>query len=219
MGLQYVGDAQESFHFLKYKQADNLLYVFADDVTPRWLTAALQMDYDTVAGADKFGNLVLARLPGSLSDDVEEDPSGGRAMGQGVLGGAPNKLESVVQFHVGETLTALHRATLQPGGTEVLLYAGVLGTVGAMLPFSSKEDVDFFAHLEMHLRQEHPPLCGRDHMAYRSSFFPVKDVIDGELCEQFSQLSADSQRRIASELERTPGEVLRKIEEIRNRIM
>jgi hypothetical protein len=26
----------------------------------------------------------------------------------------------------------------------------------------------------MHLRQEAPPLCGRDHIFFRSAFFPVK---------------------------------------------
>jgi hypothetical protein len=45
---------------------------------------------------------------------------------------------------------------------------------GAFLPFTSREDVDFFSHLEMHLRQEFPPLSGRDHLAYRSSYFPVR---------------------------------------------
>ena len=59
---------------------------------------------------------------------------------------------------------------------------------GALLPFTSREDMDFFSHLEMHLRQEHPPLSGRDHMSYRSSYFPVKDVIDGDLCEQYTQV-------------------------------
>ena len=59
---------------------------------------------------------------------------------------------------------------------------------GAFLPFTSREDMDFFSHLEMHLRQEHPPLSGRDHMSYRSSYFPVKDVIDGDLCEQYTQV-------------------------------
>ena len=48
--------------------------------------------------------------------------------------------------------------------------------------------MDFFLHLEMHLRQEHAPLCGRDHLAFRSAYFPVKDVIDGDLCEQFAQV-------------------------------
>ena len=56
-----------------------------------------------------------------------------------------------------------------------------------MLPFTSREDVDFFQHLEMHMRQEAPPLAGREHISYRSAYFPVRDVIDGDLCEQYSQ--------------------------------
>ena len=68
---------------------------------------------------------------------------------------------------------------------RVMLYC----LAGALIPFTSREDVDFFLHLEMHMRQEHPPLSGRDHMAYRGSFYPVKDTIDGDLCEQYSQVS------------------------------
>ena len=36
-----------------------------------------------------------------------------------------------------------------------------------LVPFSSNEDHDFFQHLEMHMRGENPPLCGRDHLSYR----------------------------------------------------
>ena len=46
----------------------------------------------------------------------------------------------------------------------------------------------------------------------------VKDVIDGDLCEQFSQLPAQKQKQIAEDLERSPGEVLKKLEDIRNQI-
>jgi splicing factor 3B subunit 3 len=49
-----------------------------------------------------------------------------------------------------------------------------MGSIRALFAFTSREDVDLFSHLEMHLSQEHPPLCGRDHMAYRSAYFPVK---------------------------------------------
>lgn len=38
----------------------------------------------------------------------------------------------------------------------------------------SPQDHDFFQHVEMHLRSEHPPLCGRDHLSFRSYYFPVK---------------------------------------------
>ena len=54
-------------------------------------------------------------------------------------------------------------------------------------------------------------------MAYRSSFVPVKDCIDGDLCEQFCTLPLVTQKQIADELDRSPNEVLKKIEDLRNR--
>lgn len=91
--------------------------------------------------------------------------------------------------------------------------------LGALVPFLNRQDVDFFQLLEMHLRMEAAPLTGRDHLAFRSYYFPVKDTIDGDLCEQFSALPADKQQSIAAELERTPGEVLKKLEDMRNKIL
>ncbi|XP_074585839.1 spliceosome-associated protein 130 A-like [Curcuma longa] len=216
----YVGDIQESFHYCKYRRDENQLYIFADDSVPRWLTAAHHIDFDTVAGADKFGNIYFVRLPQDVSDEIEEDPTGGKIKWeQGKLNGAPNKVEEIVQFHVGDVVTCLQKASLIPGGGECVIYGTVMGSVGALLPFISREDVDFFSHLEMHMRQEHPPLCGRDHMAFRSAYFPVKDVIDGDLCEQFPTLPPDLQRKIADELDRTPGEILKKLEDARNKII
>jgi hypothetical protein len=57
----------------------------------------------------------------------------------GKLGGAPHKLDNSIQFHVGDTITALARATMQPGGSEVLLYGTIMGGVGAFFPFQAKE--------------------------------------------------------------------------------
>eukprot|EP00238_Polyblepharides_amylifera_P001957 CAMPEP_0196584476 /NCGR_PEP_ID=MMETSP1081-20130531/47156_1 /TAXON_ID=36882 /ORGANISM="Pyramimonas amylifera, Strain CCMP720" /LENGTH=1211 /DNA_ID=CAMNT_0041905687 /DNA_START=221 /DNA_END=3856 /DNA_ORIENTATION=- len=215
----YVGDNQHSLHWVKYRAKDNLMYCFADDVTPRWVTTAITLDYNTVAAGDKFGNLVVCRLPAEVSDEVEEDPTGGKIVAhQAFLNGAPHKLEPVAQFHVGETVLSLTKAELQPGGQEVVVYATGMGGLGALLPFTAREDVDFFSHLELHLRQENPPLCGRDHMHFRSYYFPVKDVIDGDLCEQYATLSNELQRKIADELDRTPSEILKKLEDIRQRI-
>lgn len=216
----YVGDIQESFHYCKYRRDENQLYIFADDSVPRWLTASHHIDFDTMAGADKFGNIYFVRLPQDVSDEIEEDPTGGRIKWeQGKLNGAPNKVEEIVQFHVGDLVTCLQKASLIPGGGDCIIYGTVMGSMGALLAFTSREDVDFFSHLEMHMRQEHPPLCGRDHMAYRSAYFPVKDVIDGDLCEQYPTLPPDLQRKIADELDRTPGEILKKLEDVRNKII
>ena len=213
----YVGDVAESFHFLKYKKAENQIVTYADDIVPRYVSASQLLDFDTLVGADKFGNVFIARLPGNVSQEIEDDPTGGKMESR--LQGAPYKLEDVVNFNVGDTVTALQRASLQPGAKEVIIYGTVMGQIGCLFPFTSREDVDFFTHLEMHMRQENPPLCGRDHMAFRSAYFPVKNVVDGDLCEQYPQITMDKQQGIAEELDRTPGEVLKKLEEVRNRVI
>ena len=66
----YVADSQESVFFMKYKKAENQLYIYADDTTSRYLTTQLQLDYDTLCGADKFGNIFMMRLPADLSQQV-----------------------------------------------------------------------------------------------------------------------------------------------------
>ena len=64
-----------------------------------------------------------------------------------------------------------------------------------------------------------PPLAGRDHLAYRSAYYPVRHVVDGDLCEAYGALPAEARARIAGELERAPGEVVRKLEDVRARVL
>ena len=157
-----------------YDLGKNRLYIFADDRVPRWLTASYHVDSDTMAGADKFGNVNFVMLLQDVCDEIEDPTVGKIKWEQGKLNGCPNKVEEIVQFHIGDVVNCLQKASLIPGGGECIMYGTVMGSVGALLPFTSRDDVDFFSHLEMHLRQDHPPLCGRDHMAYRSAYFPVK---------------------------------------------
>jgi splicing factor 3B subunit 3 len=69
------------------------------------------------------------------------------------------------------------------------------------------------------MRAEHPPLAGRDHLAFRSAYFPVREVVDGDLCTQFAALPPAKQQAIAAELDRSPGEVLKKLEDVRNKLL
>lgn len=59
----YVGDVQESVHFVRYRRNENQLIIFADDTNPRYVTTMCLLDYDTVAVADKFGNVSIVSLP------------------------------------------------------------------------------------------------------------------------------------------------------------
>lgn len=45
----------------------------------------------------------------------------------------------------------------------------------------------------------------------------LQNVIDGDLCEQFNSLDPNKQRSIAEDLDRTPNEVAKKLEDIRTR--
>lgn len=214
----FVSDVQESVYCVRYKRNENQLIIFADDTFPRWITTTTMLDYDTIATADKFGNLAILRLAHSVNDDVDEDPTGVKALwDRGLLNGASQKAENIITFHIGEIAMSLQRATLIPGGPELLIYTTISGTIGALVPFTSREDFDFFQHLEMHMRNENPPLCGRDHLSYRCYYYPVKNVIDGDLCEQFTSLEPAKQKSIASDLSRTTTEVAKKLEDIRTR--
>ncbi|KAG2186047.1 hypothetical protein INT43_002485 [Umbelopsis isabellina] len=213
-----IGDVQESVHYAVYKYVDNRIIVFADDTTARWISTSTMIDYDTVAGGDKFGNFFVNRLPQSVSEESDDDPAGGRLLYEkGYLGGAPHRADNVAHYFVGDILTSLERTTLVSGGRDVLLYTTFLGSIGIFVPFVSKEDVDFFQALEMHIRSVAPPLAGRDHLAYRGYYAPVHNVIDGDLCEQYNSLPAEKKRSIAEELDRTVMEVQKKIEDMRIR--
>uniref|UniRef100_A0A8C5BMP9 Splicing factor 3B subunit 3 n=1 Tax=Gadus morhua TaxID=8049 RepID=A0A8C5BMP9_GADMO len=213
-----VTDVQESLFWVRYRRNENQLIVFADDTHPRWVTTACLLDYDTMASADKFGNISIVRLPPNTSDDVDEDPTGNKALwDRGLLNGASQKAEVIMNYHIGETVLSLQKTTLIPGGSESLVYTTLSGGIGILVPFTSHEDHDFFQHLEMHMRSEFPPLCGRDHLSFRSYYFPVKNVIDGDLCEQFNSMDPHKQKSVAEELDRTPPEVSKKLEDIRTR--
>lgn len=215
-----VGDLAESFHYVKYQKAENTFVLFADDVAPRWLTASCALDANTVAGADKFGNIFVTRLPQDVSDDVDDAQLLSRGAGNEalMLNGAPSKSDELVQYHVGETVTSLQKVTLGPGCAEVILYTTIMGGVGALLPITSKDDLELLQALEMHLRQEAPPLSGRDQLFFRSAYFPVKAVVDGDFCAGFNALPAEEQRSIAEDLDRSPADIAKKLEELLNRV-
>ena len=78
------------------------MIIFADDTQQRWTTASCALDYETVAGADKFGNVWVSRLPEGLSEDVDGDPTGISLVNDKArYNGASHKLELQAHFNVG----------------------------------------------------------------------------------------------------------------------
>ena len=127
----------------------------------------VSLDYDTVGGSDKFGNVFVLQSPENVNDNVEMATGQRMLWDQSVVSGAPSKLDQLTHFHLGETVTSMTKCSLVPGGREAIIAATVMGGLYAFVPMQSKEDVDFFQHLEMFMRQEWPSLCKRDHLSYR----------------------------------------------------
>jgi splicing factor 3B subunit 3 len=212
----YVGDMQESVFWVAYKPPENRLLVFADDTQSRWTSSVCVVDYNTVAVGDRFGNIFVNRLDLKESEQVDDDPTGAGVLHEKqILMGAPHKTEMLCHFHVGDLVTSIHKVSLVAGGREVLLYTGLHGTIGVLIPFISKEDVDFMTTLEQHMRTEQLSLVGRDQLSWRGYYVPVKAVVDGDLCEMYARLPGSKQSAIAGELDRTVGEMLKKLEQLR----
>ncbi|KLO81194.1 Uncharacterized protein LW93_4768 [Fusarium fujikuroi] len=192
------------------------LIPFVDDTVARWTTCTGMIDYESVIGGDKFGNIWIVRCPDKASQEAGQ--RGNRLNNaQDHLQGAPNRFDSVAHFFTQDIPTSIAKASLVVGGQDVIVWSGLQGTIGVLIPFVTREDADFFHKLEGQMRAEDPSLVGRDHLMYRSYYVPSKGVIDGDLCERFRLLPMEKKERIACELDRTVEEIERKISEARTR--
>ena len=160
--------------------------------------------------------MVVLRVPEGCDGGVDANQGGLRALWDT---GAKPKLELVAHYYLGEMATSLTRCSLLPGAQEVIVATTITGGLYAFVPLTSKEDVGFFTQLEMFLRRECPNLCQRDHLSFRSSYQPVRHIVDGDLCERFGRLSAAKQVELAQAVHRSPAEVMKKLEEIRHLIV
>ncbi|KAJ9150815.1 Pre-mRNA-splicing factor rse1 [Pleurostoma richardsiae] len=213
-----VGDVQQGITYVVYKYESNKLLPFVDDTVARWTNCTTMVDYESVAGGDKFGNIWILRCPEKISAEADEPSSEVHLThARHYLHGTPNRLDLMTHFYTQDIPTSICKTNLVVGGQEVLLWSGLQGTIGVLIPFVSREDVDFFQTLEQHMRSEDPPLAGRDHLMYRGYYVPVKGVIDGDLCERFTLLPSDKKMMIAGELDRSVREIERKISDFRTR--
>lgn len=190
------------------------------------------LDYETVCVGDKFENISILR-----SKDIDSfNSTTGSSIRQDLSNNnnTLSKFENICNFHVGQLVTCVAKTSLnffsssnykEFGNTvkrnEVVIYATSLGTIGIFYPLETKDQVEFFSHLEMYMRIEQDKITGRDHKAFRSLFSPVKCVIDGDLISEFYSLDESKQNSIASELgsEYDIREVSRKIDALINKAL
>jgi splicing factor 3B subunit 3 len=211
----FVGDMMQSMLIVRYDSGLNRLALIARDASPRPIVSQELLDWNTVAVGDKFGNISVMRLPRG-ADTSAIDVTGQRALWDSSRDESTPRLELLCHYYVGEVVTSMTRASLVAGGGESLIYVTVSGRIGALVPFSSRDNVEFYTKLESAMRKDAKRPTGRDPQSYRSYYTPVMHIIDGDFCSAFTVLSHDEQTKIAEELERTVPEIMKKLEDIRN---
>lgn len=199
-----VADQRESVTYVVHKDNvhPNRLIPFADDSVSRWTTCMDMLDYETVAGGDKFGNLWMVRCPAKVSEHADEANDGHPLLqDKGYLGGTPNRVDLMMHYFTNDIPVAVQKTNLIAGGEKVLFWAGLQGTLGVMIPFDSRKDFKMFQQLELLMRTHDTPLSGRDHLTFRSYYTPVKSAIDGDLIERFLVVSRDTRESVAAQLD------------------
>lgn len=205
-----VNDQSQSVTYVVHKELvhPNRLIPFADDTVSRWTTCSEMVDYDTVVGGDKFGNLWMVRCDQKVSEASDESTDGQHLLqDKSYLGGAPNRVETVMNYFANDIPVSIQKTHLLYGGEKVVFWAGLQGTLGVMIPFISRHNFKMFQQLELALRgdKDNKMVSGRDHLAFRSYYQPVKSVIDGDLVETFLTLGRDEQERIVGSMTTNPS--------------
>ena len=218
-----VGDQREGITYVVHKAAthpERLLPVAADKA-PRWTTCTAMVDYDTTAGGDKFGNVWVVRCPAAASAAADDDKDkNGFALVQTRphLGAAPHRADLMTHYFANDVPMAMQKTNLVLGGDKVLVWAGLQGTVGTLLPVQSRREFKMFQQLELILARDDKSALGRDHLSFRSTFAPAKTTLDGDLLERFLTLPRARRAAMVAQLEGswTPESVEQRIWNMRS---
>lgn len=202
----FVGDVMDSVSVFQYDEEQGStgkgldgagkFSRIANDTTPRWINTITLLDYSTICGSDKFGNIFVLRLsPPQKSQSVHSRLT--------------YQISAIASFHVGSSVLSLCDATAclsgNMGDGEDILGAMILfscgnGSIGILSPFRGSGDAKFAEKLQGLIRQKYSSISGRRHWSHRSVFYPQRDVVDLDFCEMFLQLSSTHQREICDAL-------------------
>lgn len=213
-----IGDVKRSVSFAVYDKETSEIIPFAFDPVPRSVLRLVVLDVDTVALSDKFANVILLRCPPHVSSIVAEPDRRALLMSKvSVLNACPYKLDLVAQIYIGDLITGINKGFLFAGGLETLVYTGIQGTIGILAPIHSKQECLFLQKLETEMQDKSPSYLGRSFAGYRGYYAPARNVIDGDLCEQYQYLDEELKQEVASTISMDKKSISRRIAEFRAR--
>lgn len=250
-----VGDARESVTLFLLDKSNNKFVPIADDIVKRHVTSLAFLDASTVLGGDKFGNVWTLRLKEEFENTIAQCfPHAAERLQDLPLvkRNAPNimecpfKLNLTNMFYINDIPINIHVLnSLQISDRPAIVYTGLQGTVGCLVPLLSRAEITTFTKLEhimseaddkFYLKgesewpshnspkeeldlglskkvQDNVPegaysIVGRDHLKYRSYYGPVRNIVDGDLCERFFDLSNAERTFLCNEAKALSPEII-----------
>lgn len=216
-----IADIQQSITFVIYKPNFERFIAFATDFISRGVSTFKFVDYDTVVGGDRYGQVFILRCPEDISRLSDEDDHGTYLSSKDeFLNGCPYRLNNLLNYYVGDVITSItkSRLSINEAGPETIVYTGLQGTVGVLLPLIHDSEISFFVKFQRLMREESVSITERDHLKYRSYYIPVKNVIDGDLIDQFAKMSSEKRLKIAGKLDTTVRHIEKRISDTKSRV-
>lgn len=214
-----VGDRSESVTYVVHKPKTRELFRIADDAVPRWMTSLDFVDYDTVMGGDKFGNLFLLRCPEAVSIDADEEGSEVRLRSEReYLGGLGTKLEPKMHYYTGDLPMSIQKTRLVSGGEDVVVWTGLGGTIGVLIPIKLRSTFNQMQGIVDGILARTGTLLGRDHLSYRGYYDARKGMVDGDMMERYFQFAEHEKAGLANDVDESDyTNIERKIHDLRSR--
>lgn len=218
-----VSDIGDSIRVLVFIPKIKKFVEFADDIISKHVTKSLMLDYDTIMIGDKFGTISIMKVPNDISEISDSDQDGSiLKLQESRFNGSSERLTPMMSFYVGEVITGMKKCKLGLSNEEVVIYAGMNGSIGLICPLKTLREVNFFTDLQKFTLDSSSKmgwlLTNRDHSKFRSYYSPIKGCIDGDLIEMYTRLPLKAQEEISKLMEIPIDAILSRITDLSSRV-
>lgn len=199
-----IGDLMKSVTYLRVENSE--LVEIARDYVPTWMTSVDYADDTHFCGAEAEGNLILLQQSDSPLDENKM------------------RLDRVGEYHYGEMINKLVAGVLvAPEDLTIVRPHTLFGTVDGSLGVIGSietDKVNLLVQLQANIGQVKPGIGGLKHAKYRAfkstgsdNHAPMR-FVDGDLIEEFLDLSEEDQRSVCEGLEVGVTEIEKIVEDL-----
>ena len=204
----------DGINLIRFNTFSRKFEIFVDSL-PRWIVTCTPLSFTSYLCSDKFGEIFIFELPTETQQIALNPYSVLLQPNKYLYNASPNKLSIGMQFYTGDIATSFIPTTMTINGKPIILYSNFMGKLSALIELKHQSDKEFYQTLEMHMKLHFSNVSEREQISFRSAINPIKNVIDGDLCELFMLLDEDVQQQIANEMEKEISDIIKKLIDMR----